>query len=65
MFEMCDKVRIKDIDVLGEVIDVGSNHGEPYYLVETDDEFEGEDKRILFRNGWAIFACREEEINII
>lgn len=65
MFEMCDKVRIKDLGVTGEVIDVGDNYGVPYYLVETDDDFDGEDPRIVHRYGWAIFACRADEIEAI
>ena len=64
-FEIGDKVKIVDDEILGEVIDTTIGEDKKiYYLVETDEAMEVDNPR-AYNAPYPIFTCSPDEIEPI
>lgn len=65
MIEPYDRVKIKGIGILGQVIDVSSVAGESRYIIEADEKYEGDDCRIFANDETTLFHCASDDIEAI
>ncbi|MBR1677319.1 MAG: hypothetical protein IJ706_10960 [Clostridia bacterium] len=65
MIKNFDKVKIKDLDILGQVIDTSIRGGKKHYLVEVDEKRAIDDPRVIAPGDWAILDCVAEELELV
>lgn len=65
MIKTYDKVKIKDLDILGQVIDTSIRGGKKHYIVEADEKKRIDDPRVIAPGDWAILDCLADELELV